>query len=103
MLMAFTGPVFSKMGYVLLGVGVAAGFPVILGYVGDIYAELSGTAFSFVLVIALIGNTILNYLMGIISQAFGMDKFIVILLASAFCISIILLVTLKRIAGKTKI
>ena len=103
LLLTLGGPFITKFSYVLLGVGVAAGFPVILGYVGDIYAELSGTAFSFVLVIALIGNTILNYLMGVISQAYGIDKLIVMLLVSAVFIAIILGVALKRIAKKTKI
>ncbi len=54
----------ATTGFVLLGIGLASGFPVILGYVGDFFAELSGTAFSIVLVIALIGNMIINYLIG---------------------------------------
>jgi MFS family permease len=43
----------SILGLILLGIGFAAGFPVILGYVGEMYSDLSGTAFSFVFVIAL--------------------------------------------------
>ena len=42
-------------GLILLGVGLAAGFPVMLGYVGDRYKAVSGTAFSIVISMALIG------------------------------------------------
>ena len=41
---------------IITGLGLAAGFPVILGYVGQLYANLSGTAFSIALVIALDGK-----------------------------------------------
>ncbi|HEY1025932.1 MAG TPA: MFS transporter [Sphingobacteriaceae bacterium] len=58
-------------GLVLLGAGLAAGFPVMLGFVGNRYAELSGTAFSLVLAIALTGNMGLNYFMGIVAENFG--------------------------------
>lgn len=58
---------------VLMGVGLAAGFPVMLGLVGARYAEVSGTAFSFVLVIALVGNMLVNFLVGIISGSFGIQ------------------------------
>jgi MFS family permease len=58
-------------GLVLLGAGLAAGFPVMLGLTGTRYAELSGTAFSLVLFIALIGNMTVNYSMGFIARNFG--------------------------------
>lgn len=58
-------------GLFLLGAGLAAGFPVMLGIVGSRFSDLSGTAFSFVLVIGLLGNMLVNYGMGIISQKFG--------------------------------
>ncbi len=38
---------------------------------GERYAAYSGTAFSFVLVIALTGNMLVNYLMGLIVQQYG--------------------------------
>lgn len=64
----FSGAVVAL---VTMGTGLAAGFPVMLGFVGNRYANLSGTAFSFVLVIALIGNMLVNFLMGVISDKFG--------------------------------
>src|SRR5262249_16557203 len=41
---------------ILLGIGYAACFPVVLGYIGDVYAGASGTAFSIAFIFALIGN-----------------------------------------------
>jgi len=60
-------------GLILLGAGLAAGFPVMLGFVGNRYAHLSGTAFSLVLTIALTGNMGLNYFMGFIAETFGIQ------------------------------
>lgn len=65
---AFTG---SLAALALLGAGLAGGFPIMLGIVGERYKELSGTAFSFVLVIALTGNMLVNYCMGLIAQRYG--------------------------------
>jgi MFS family permease len=61
----------ATSGFVLLGVGLAAGFPLLLGYVADLYPSISGTAFSVVLVIALLGNMGINYLVGVLSAAAG--------------------------------
>jgi fucose permease len=63
--------VFVTIGMLLIGAGMACGFPVILGYVGQIYTKLSGTAFSIVITIALVGNVVANYLMGLVSEKFG--------------------------------
>ncbi len=91
------------IGLILLGIGFAAGFPVVLGYVGDIYAKLSGTAFSIVLVIALIGNMIINYLIGLVSHLYGIKQFTTVLLVSIILMAIILWNVLGRIKDKTKI
>ncbi len=55
----------------LLGLGFAAAFPVILGFVAELFAQWSGTAFSIALVIALTGNMLINYFMGYLSEARG--------------------------------
>lgn len=65
--------VTATAGMVSMGVGLAAGFPVMLGLVGNKYADISATAFSFVLVIALVGNMLVNFFMGIISEKFGIE------------------------------
>ena len=60
-------------GLVLVGIGLAAGFPVMLGLTGSLYAEVSGTAFSIVLTIALIGNMLVNFAMGLIAERYGIQ------------------------------
>ena len=64
------------IGLILVGAGFAGGFPIMLGIVGNRYSTLSGTAFSFVLVAALIGNMLINYIAGIIAQRFGIQQVI---------------------------
>lgn len=64
---------FIITGLLLLGAGLAAGFPAMLGLVGDRYANLSGTAFSVVFVIALTGNISVNYGMGLIARNLGIQ------------------------------
>ena len=59
-------------GMFLIGGGLAPGFPVMLGVVGELFKEVSGTAFSFAMLIALTGNIIINYLIGILTENFGM-------------------------------
>lgn len=90
----------SVAGLVLLGAGLAAGFPVLLGYVGGVYKKLSGTAFSFVLVIALVGNITVNYSMGLILRFFGIKYLSSLLL---FCLAMLLtvfIVVLRNIREK---
>ena len=65
-------------GVFLLGGGLAAGFPVILSYVGDRYAALTGTAFGIVLVMALTGGSILPWATGAIGQGYGLRTSLVI-------------------------
>jgi MFS transporter, FHS family, glucose/mannose:H+ symporter len=76
----FIGKYFylSVAGLILLGAGLAGGFPLMLGLVGDRYKELSGTAFSLVFVIALLGNMLINYGMGIIAQLYGIQHLITV-------------------------
>jgi len=85
------------------GLGLAAGFPVILGYVGQLYASLSGTAFSITLVIALMGNTILNYLFGWVARQYSVTYLPMQVIACAICMLILLLLIKKRLTGKVKI
>jgi FHS family glucose/mannose:H+ symporter-like MFS transporter len=98
-LMTTSSPV-AVTGLVILGVGVAAGFPVILGYLGDLYADVSGTAFSLAFSIALVGNILANYGMGVTAQAYGLVQFPV-LLAGCLVVQVLLLgIALRRISGK---
>lgn len=56
----------------LLGAGFAAIFPLILGYIGDLYPAITGTAFSFAFTIALTGGMLLPYLAGILGDTFSL-------------------------------
>lgn len=81
----------SVAGLVTMGIGLAAGFPVMLGLVGSRYAHVSGTAFSFVLVISLVGNMLINYLMGVVSNAFGIQHMTTVALLSIICMLLLLI------------
>ena len=71
-LIRFSGSiVMSAAAFALLGAGLAAGFPTMLGIVGNRYPDISGTAFSFVMAVALIGNILVNYSMGLVAENFG--------------------------------
>jgi hypothetical protein len=69
----------SLVALMMLGAGFAASFPVILGYIGHIYANLSGTAFSIAFVIGLTGNTLINYSFGLLSNQYGTKQLPVLL------------------------
>jgi MFS transporter, FHS family, glucose/mannose:H+ symporter len=58
-------------GLILSGAGLAGGFPLMLGITGKHFAHLSGTAFSFIFTVALIGNMLINYLMGMIVHRYS--------------------------------
>lgn len=66
-------------GFFLIGTGLANGFPVMLGLAGERYEKLSGTAFSFVLTIGLLGNMIINYAMGVISELSGIRNLVLVI------------------------
>jgi fucose permease len=66
---------------ILLGAGLAGGFPIMLGFVGERYSTQSATAFSFVLVIALTGNMLVNYIMGLVVQHYGVQHLITVAFA----------------------
>lgn len=83
-------------GMVAIGTGLAAGFPVILGYIGKLYTHLSGTAFSIVITIALIGNVIANYTMGQVSQHHGIEVFPYFIMISALAVLALLYITKKK-------
>jgi FHS family glucose/mannose:H+ symporter-like MFS transporter len=69
----------AAIGVFMLGVGFAATFPTVLGFVGDRYAGLSGTAFSLVIAMALCGGMLLPWLAGVLGGIYGMrGSFIIV-------------------------
>ena len=83
-------------GLVMIGIGLAAGFPVMLGFVGNLYAEVSGTAFSIVLTIALIGNMLVNFAMGVIAENYGVQHLTTVAFALLGAMFFLALVILKK-------
>ncbi len=65
----------------MIGAGLAFGFPVMLGLVSNLYPDRSATAFSIVLTIALIGNMLINLLMGMVAAEYGVEHLITVALA----------------------
>lgn len=63
------------LGVVCMAVGFAANFPVMMAYVADLFSDFSGTAFSIILSIGLIGNMGINYLMGYFSELYSPGVF----------------------------
>lgn len=83
-------------GYVLLGAGLAAGFPAMLGITGSRYAGLSGTAFSIVFFIAMIGNMLMNYGTGLIAQNFGIRHLLTVAFSACLLMIILFVIIMKK-------
>jgi predicted MFS family arabinose efflux permease len=64
-----------------IGLGLAAGFPVVLGYIADRHPQQSGTAFSMIFVVALVGNMTINKSFGYIAERYGVQQYPTMLLA----------------------
>lgn len=62
---------FLLAGMLFMGAGLAAGFPVMFAIVASKYEDLSATAISLVLVFAMVGNMLVNYLAGIVIDQYG--------------------------------
>lgn len=87
-------------GLTLVGLGFAACYPVMLGYVGERYAHLSGTAFSMVLVIALLGGSLFPYLTGAFGQWFGLRYSFSIIPISIVASAVLFTIVLHQMARK---
>jgi MFS transporter, FHS family, glucose/mannose:H+ symporter len=80
-----------------IGAGLAAAFPVVLGYVGDRYPFQSGTAFSMVFVIALLGNMAINKTFGYVAQQYGIEQYPLTLLALLTSSGLLLAITISQL------
>lgn len=87
----------ATAGLILSGAGLAGGFPIMLGFVGERYADLSGTAFSFVFVVALIGNMAVNYAMGLIVHHYGVEQLTTVSYVGAGIMSILFLFIIRKL------
>ena len=90
----------SAVGVFLLGAGFAASFPVVLGFVGDRYAHLSGTAFSIVIVMALPGGMILPYATGVLGAQYGLRGSFILVPVGIVLLMSVLAVTTSRLSHR---
>jgi fucose permease len=72
LLVTAPGLTMAGVGIFLTGAGLAAAFPVVLGLVGARWAELSGTAFSIALTMALVGGSVIPYATGVLGGLYGL-------------------------------
>lgn len=87
----------NTFGLFLIGAGLSPGFPVMLGLTGNMFKEISGTAFSFVMFIALTGNIIINYITGILIEQLGIGVFVYVILIQVLTMITLYLLIKKKI------
>jgi fucose permease len=92
----------AASGVFLLGVGFAATFPVVLGFVGDRYAELSGTAFSIVIVMALTGGSLLPYATGVLGAQYGLRGSFLIVPTALVLLATLLAIVTRRLVVRVQ-
>lgn len=85
----------------LIGAGLAAAFPVVLGYIGDRYPAQSGTAFSAIFFVALIGNMTINKSFGFLAQSHGIQQYPKVMLGCLLASLILLSLVVKQLPGRT--
>ena len=90
------------IGISVLGFGAAAAFPVMLGYVGTMYPEISGAAFSLVLFIALSGNAMLNALGGLIFEKYQISSFTIFMIGILVTMLILLYLIILQMKKQSK-
>src|SRR4029079_5837641 len=91
----------SLIGVIPIGAGLAAVFPVVLGYVGDCYPQQSGTAFSTIFVLALIGNMTVNKSFGYIAHDYGVAQYPKVLIGLLVGSAILLHMVCSLFAART--
>lgn len=101
LMLLFSSNLYAAIpGLFLLGCGLAAAFPIMLGYVGDRYPKLSGTAFSIAFVMALTGGMIFPYLTGVSGQSLGLRISFIAIPISLGCQAILFWMALRSIRVK---
>ena len=88
----------AAVGVFLLGAGLSATFPVVLGFVADRYTRLSGTAFSMVIVMALTGGMVLPFTTGALGARYGMRGSFLVVPAALVLLGALLVLVSRRLA-----
>jgi fucose permease len=80
-----------------LGAGLAAAFPVVLSYIGDLYPARSGAAFSTLFFVALLGNMTINKTFGAVAQVHGVEQYATVMLVCLVVSAILLGLVVRRL------
>ncbi|HOX57590.1 MAG TPA: MFS transporter [Candidatus Paceibacterota bacterium] len=81
----------------LIGAGLAAAFPIVLSYIGDLYPRQSGTAFSTIFFIALIGNMTINKSFGALAQVHGIEQYTKVMLGCLVASAALLFLVVRQL------
>ena len=81
-----SGVYVSIISLFVIGTGLAGVYPVVIAKIGSSFQEMSGTAIGIALVVALSGNSVLNYLM----RFFAIESFPVFLIVCVLIQAVIL-------------
>jgi MFS transporter, FHS family, glucose/mannose:H+ symporter len=87
----------AAIGVFLVGAGLAATFPTVLGFIGDRYAALSGTAFSLAIAMALVGGMLLPYAAGVLGGRYGLRGSLLIVPAALVMLTLLLGILSRRL------
>ena len=85
----------AHLSMALIGFGVGATFPVVLSYLGGVFREQSGTAFSIAIFIALCGQFTFNKYVGVMFDSGDYALFPVILAGAVIGIMVLLPIATK--------
>jgi len=87
----------SLAGALLIGAGLAAAFPIVLSYIGDRYPAQSGTAFSTIFFLALVGNMIINKSFGVLAQSHGIAQYTRVMLGCLVASAVLLFLVAREL------
>lgn len=97
LLMFATNYFAALIAALLIGAGLAAGFPVVLSYIGDLYPSQSGTAFSTIFFLALVGNMTINKGFGMLAHIHGIQQYTKVMLGCLALSAILLSLVVKQL------
>lgn len=103
LLLTTRSPGVAGLGVFLLGVGFAAMFPVMLGFIGDRYTALSGTAFGVAIAMALVGGMLLPYIAGFLGERYGMRASLLIVPAALLVLMALIGVLSRKLRTATSV
>jgi len=86
------GFAMAAIGMILVGIGISATFPIILSIVGKDYSSLLGTAFGVAITISIVGNTLINSIVGTLSHVISLAVYPVVMI-----VCIIMMMILFRV------